>query len=122
MITRFADHSSTNRLLPVQQSVYRPYRSTETAIVSVFNDVVRTVDNGNVSLLVLLGLSAAFDTVDSIGPTLVRASRSVLHRLHGFQLVQVLSVRSHPDLCLRRRSVVQLLSRMQRSSRLGSGP
>ena len=64
MVTRFADHLSTNKLLPVQQSAYRPHHSTETAIVSVYNDLVRTIDNGNVSLLVLLGLSAAFDTVD----------------------------------------------------------
>jgi len=62
VVTRFAEHSSTNKLLPVQQSAYRPYHSTETAIVSVYNDLVRTVDNGNVSLLILLDLSAAFDT------------------------------------------------------------
>ena len=64
VVTRFAEHSSTNKLLPVQQSAYRPYHSTETVIVSVYNDLVRTIDNGNVSLLVLLDLSAAFDTVD----------------------------------------------------------
>ena len=62
--TRFAEHSSTNNLLPVQQSAYRPFHSTETAIVSVHNDLVRTVDSGKMSLLILLDLSAAFDTVD----------------------------------------------------------
>jgi len=62
--TRFAEHSTTYNLLPVQQSAYRPFHSTETAIVSVSNDLVRSVDNGKVSLLILLDLSVAFDTVD----------------------------------------------------------
>jgi len=43
--TRFAEHSSTNNLLPVQQCAYRQFHSTETAIVSVYNDLVRTIDD-----------------------------------------------------------------------------
>ena len=58
---RFSSHLSHSSLLP---AAYRPFHSTETAVLSVHNDVARSIDNGQVSLLVLLDLSAAFDTVD----------------------------------------------------------
>ena len=43
---------------------YRQHHSTETAVTIVHNDIVRATDAGLVSVLVLLDLSAAFDTVD----------------------------------------------------------
>jgi len=60
----FNAHISNAHLLPVQQSSYHPFHSTETAILSVNNDLVRAIDNGQVTLLVLLDRSAAFDTRD----------------------------------------------------------
>jgi len=57
-------HISNWHLLPVQQSAYHPFHFTVTAVLSVHNDLVCTIHNGQVSLLVLLDLSAAFDTVD----------------------------------------------------------
>ena len=47
-----------------KQSAYKQYLSTETAITIVHNDIVRAIDAGNISALVVLDLSAAFDTVD----------------------------------------------------------
>ena len=61
---RFNVHIFNSHLLPVQQSAYRPFHSTETAILSVHNDLVPVIDTGQVSLLVFLDLSAAFDTVN----------------------------------------------------------
>jgi len=61
---RFDKQISNWHLFLVQQPAYHPFHSTETAVLSVNNDLVRTIDNGQVSLLVLLDLSTAFDTRD----------------------------------------------------------
>ena len=52
------------QLLPELQSAYRKHRSTETATIKVMSDVYEAADAGSVTLLGLLDLSAAFDTVD----------------------------------------------------------
>ena len=46
------------------QSEYRPGHSSETAKLRVCNDVLRSADGGDLVLLVLLDVSAAFETTD----------------------------------------------------------
>ena len=57
-------HVTDNELFPVLQSAYRKSHSTETALLKIVNDILLDMNHQNVSLLVFLDLSAAFDTVD----------------------------------------------------------
>ena len=51
-------------LYPLLQSAYRKSHSTETALIKVQNDILMNMDHQQVTLLVLVDLSAAFDTID----------------------------------------------------------
>ena len=55
---------SSNGLYPALQSSYRQHHSTETALFKVKNDILMNINKGHITLLVLLDLSVAFDTVD----------------------------------------------------------
>jgi len=57
-------HSEGKELFPVNKSAYRHYDLTETAVCILHNDLVRAIDKGHVTALVLLDFSAAYDTVD----------------------------------------------------------
>jgi len=57
-------------LLPDFQSAYRAQHSTETAVLKVLTDILTAADRGDLSMLTLLDMSAAFDIVDH--PILLR--------------------------------------------------
>ena len=61
---QLTDHMTTNKLHVPVQSAYRPNHSTETALLKVLNDILVSVDKGDGVILILLDLSAAFDTID----------------------------------------------------------
>ena len=51
-------------MLPVTQTAYCKFYSTESAVMKVYNDLLLAADSGEVSALCLMDLTAAFDTVD----------------------------------------------------------
>ena len=59
-------HMVDNDLYPSAQSSYGRNHSTETALLKVKNDLLMNMNEQHVSLLVLLDMSAAFDTVDHL--------------------------------------------------------
>ncbi len=58
------DHLIKNKLMDTFQSAYRKFHSTETALLRVQNDILMGMDKGKVAILLLLDMSAAFDTID----------------------------------------------------------
>ena len=51
-------------LLSDLQSAYRAKHSTETVVLKVLADIVLALDSGDMAMLTLLDLSAAFDSID----------------------------------------------------------
>jgi hypothetical protein len=62
--SRLESHLTEHNLHANHQSAYRKFHSTETALLKVQNDILQSLDKNCVTALVLLDLSAAFDTID----------------------------------------------------------
>ena len=68
------DHLLRNNLMEPFQSAYRPNHRLETALLRVCNDILQSMDQTKITVLVLHDLSAAFDTIDH---------QILLHRLQS---------------------------------------
>ena len=64
VVSQLCQHMESNFPLPSLQSAYRPGHSTESALAKVQSDILMNMDEQLVSELILIDLSAAFDTVD----------------------------------------------------------
>ena len=63
-VSRVVEHLSNNNLMEEYQSAYRADHSTETALLKVHHDISSALDESHAVALVILDLSAAFDTID----------------------------------------------------------
>ena len=63
-LDQFTQHCNSNSLLPSYQPAYRKYYSCETSPVKLVNDMLWAMEKQLVTVVVILDLSAAFDTVD----------------------------------------------------------
>ena len=61
---RLNEHLINNSMFDPLQSAYRDKHSTETALIKVHNDILSALDAGSSAILLILDLSAAFDTID----------------------------------------------------------
>ena len=56
-------HSNSSKLPNHYQSAYKQFLPTETALLKIQNAILSSMDNGRVTALTLLDLSAAFNTI-----------------------------------------------------------
>ena len=63
-LDQFNQHCQENNLVPEYQSAYRKRHSCETSLAKLVNDILWNMENQLVTAIVILDLSAPFNTVD----------------------------------------------------------
>jgi len=66
VMKQLLSHLISNDLMPLYQSGYQQFHSTETALLQVTSELYASMDEQKVSLLALLDMNAAFDCVDHV--------------------------------------------------------
>ena len=64
VLDQLNNHLTSNSMHCPVQSGYRPHHSCETLLVRMTDDINKEIEGGNIVIVVLLDLSAAFDTID----------------------------------------------------------
>ena len=62
-LSQYVDHLDSIDMFMSNNSAYKKHHSTETLLVKINSDIMNNMDQQTVTMLVLLDLSAAFDTV-----------------------------------------------------------
>ena len=63
---RFKFHVNVSQFISSKQSAYQPFHSTETAVLSIHDDITRAIDRSEMCSLVFPNLSWVFDPDDHI--------------------------------------------------------
>ena len=87
--TQLIGHLINNNLEEPFQSAYKRCHSTETALLKVQNDILIAIDNKKFVALLLLDMSAAFDTVNH---EILLERMSKRFGIKGKVLIKVVSV------------------------------
>ena len=90
------EHIAHEGISNENQSAYRVFHSTETALLKIQNDIATSMDKGAAVGLVLLDLSAAFDTIDH------SILFNCLQRWYGIDGVVLKWVQSYLNSCKQR--------------------
>ena len=77
VLDQFRIHCDNHRLIPDYQSAYHAKYSCETALLKILNDILWAMERQDITALIAIDLSVAFDTVDH------NILIEVLHRRFG---------------------------------------
>ena len=64
VLAQLKEHLQSNNQSDPFLLAYKEKHSTENSLLRITNDILRSIDSGSITILTMLDLSAAFDTID----------------------------------------------------------